>query len=59
MGRKIRNALLGNLWLKLLSLLIAIFIWIMREAFSPFKGMESQFHGFIYRTERNRLKLTR
>ena len=29
MGRKIRNALLGNLWLKLLSLLIAIFIWIM------------------------------
>ncbi len=29
MGRKIRKALLGNLWLKLLSLLIAIGIWIV------------------------------
>lgn len=29
MGHKIRKALLGNLWIKLLSLLIAIGIWLM------------------------------
>ncbi len=29
MGRKIRKALLGNLWLKLLSVLIAIGIWVV------------------------------
>ncbi len=29
MGHKIRKALLGNLWIKLLSLLIAIVIWFM------------------------------
>ena len=29
MGRKIRKAILGNLWLKFLSLLIAIGIWLM------------------------------
>ena len=29
MGHKIRKALLGNLWIKLLSLLIAIGIWFM------------------------------
>ena len=29
MGRKIRQALLGNIWIKLLSLLIAIGIWFM------------------------------
>ena len=40
MGRKIRNALLGNLWLKLLSLLIAIFIWIMvTNANNPVRTM--------------------
>ena len=29
MGHKIRKALLGNIWIKLLSLLIAIGIWFM------------------------------
>ena len=29
MGHKIRKALLGNLWIKLLSLLIAVGIWLM------------------------------
>ncbi len=29
MGRKIRKALLGNLWLKLLSILIAVGIWLV------------------------------
>ncbi len=29
MGRRIRKALLGNLWLKLLSVLIAIIIWVV------------------------------